>query len=1100
MKMNCLRILGTTVAAVSWLAICNPAAADVLAGWESGGLANSGPSPYTPTVSNPNVTVGGLTRGPGVASTTTANVWGGSAWNVTNEATAISGGKYAAFSVQATAGYTLSLTSISKLYFTRSATGPTNGALQYSTNGGATFVDIAVLSYGVIGTASTNNTNVDLSGIAALQNLDSNAVVMFRLANWGASSAAGTWYINNGNTNGVDLVVSGTLGSIGVAPRNLTVAPSSIVTNFGATAAFTVTAGGDPASNFWYKVVGSVTNLLPTATSATLTLSNLTAADTANYFVVLSNASGTNVSSMVSLVVNDPAFVTQPASMPGLYLGTARFSAGAIGSSLSYQWYFSDVNSNLTGIVPNGAQASGSVISGADTPTLTITNLQFSDPTNFVLVVSNSFGTSLASSVASLLSVGNHASLVFWDFNGPEFTSHITIPPPFFGIGTAQAVGSCNNPGTSPFSGAVDPIDGVGFNTHLPNFSWGSSSYPASGSNKLNGVQFTTSTVGAKNIQVSYDSRVSATASEYERLQYTTNGSTWIDFPYSTNFANHAVVYFPFGYNLTGFPGVDNNPNFGVRIVTEFQSTATYGIGTSNNYVGTANTYGTTGTVTYDIVNISGDSITNNNTPPTITSIPNTNTPDFTPITVNFTIGDLETAAGSLTLSAESLNRPTVDPGFSFGGSGANRTLTITPNFIPDQADAAPILVRVTDGNGDSTVTSFLLTLTSVNLAPTNSLVTVTATNTLANVPLSIPFKVGDDRTLPDNLTFTLESGNSTLVPVSNITVTGTGTNRTLTITPATNQLGVVVIGVTVNDVDTLEPRSTKANIAFMVRPNTNVVAIDYFNYDTPGALDAVSGGFWQHLTGNFGQMQTGGGIVLVNTLDNTENLQTPLLGAPYRTNSAAVLYSSFIVNLADPDRQPRANGTYFALFNDGSGVTGNYECRVVSATNGAAPGKYRLGINNFGADATTSVMFPQDLDQGSNYVVVTALVLSNGFSTLWVNPSDPSSLSVTDTTPAPAASNLFNIADFELRESGSNGGAVSVSKLKVGTTFDSVLPALHAQTQGTDVVINWSDPTLSIQAATNVSGPYLDLPGVSSSYLTNASGATQLYFRFKPN
>jgi hypothetical protein len=57
MKMNCLRILGTAVAAASWLAICNPAAADVLAGWESGGLTNSGPP--SADREHPNVMVGG---------------------------------------------------------------------------------------------------------------------------------------------------------------------------------------------------------------------------------------------------------------------------------------------------------------------------------------------------------------------------------------------------------------------------------------------------------------------------------------------------------------------------------------------------------------------------------------------------------------------------------------------------------------------------------------------------------------------------------------------------------------------------------------------------------------------------------------------------------------------------------------------------------------------------------------------------------------------------------------------------------------------------------------------------------------------------------
>ena len=706
--------------------------------------------------------------------------------------------------------------------------------------------------------------------------------------------------------------------------------------------------------------------------------------------------------------------------------------------------------------------------------------------------------------MASLISVDNNATLAFWNFNQTNFPNNLASPFPWFGVGTAFPVGSCNDPGTSPISGAVDPIDGPGFGLGTTNFSWGTANYPASTSNKLNGVQFNVSTVGAKNITVTYDSRVSATASDYERLQYTTDGATWIDYPSSSTFGGVGTTYLPYSYSLVGFPGVANNPNFGIRVVTEFQSSATYGAGVAgvvtSNYVGTANTYGTAGTVTYDIVNISGDAITNNNTPPTISYFTDTTMADFTNVTFNFTVGDAETPAGALTVSAVSLNPTKVNPAFTLGGSGANRTLNIQPNPIGDSVDAAPILVTVTDGNGDSTATWFTLTVTSLNLPPTNSLTALKATNTLANKAIAIPFKVGDDRTPVSGLTYTVASDNNTLIPAANIVVSNQGTaSPTVVITPATNQLGVALISVTVNDNDVLEPKSTTANVAVMVRPNTNIVTVDYFSYDSIGSLDTIASGFWNHLSGVFGQMQAGGGIVAVDTVDNTENLQTPLLGAPYKTNSASVLYSSFIVNMnpnLDSTKMPTVNGTYFAVFNDGSGVTGNYECRVVAATNDAAPGFYRIGINNFGADSTSGATFPQDLAPGSNYVVVTALVLSNGFSTVWVNPTGQLSQSVTDTTPA-AITNLFNISDFELRESGINGGLVDVSKLKVGMNFDSVFPSLHIASVGSNAVLNWSDPTLGVQSAPSVTGPYVDVVGATPPLTNNTSTNAATFFRF---
>jgi hypothetical protein len=912
-------------------------------------------------------------------------------------------------------------------------------------------------------------------------------------------------------------VVSLTITS---APPTISgIAPLSITTNAGSQVSFTVTASGGPPLGYqWYKETGSTTNLIAGATTSTLTLPSVLTGDAANYQAAVTNASLTGAtSSVVSLTVTaDPHIAAQPANAYGLLDGTVRFAVSAIGTApISYRWYFADAGGNTVAPVTDGhSTASGlAVVSGSQASTLTIANVQFVDPTNFLVVISNAYGTA-TSSVASLLAVSNTTVIAFWDFNGPEFTNLAVNPTcaynpvPYLGVGSAQAVGSCYNPGnifttaSSPFSGSVDPNDGLGFTSHLPPFSWGTDNYPASGGNKQNGVQFNVSTVGAKNIKVSYQSRVSATASDYERLQYTTNGTTWIDYPSSSTFGGIGTTYLPYSYNLSGFPGVANNPNFGFRVVTEFQSTATYGLSANAAYLGTANTYGTAGTVTYDLVTVTGDAITNNNAPPTVSSFANTNAPDYAPLTLNFTVSDDTTPPDQLTYSAVSLNTSTVNPAFTFGGSGANRTLRITPNTIPDQIDAAPILVTVTDANGDSAVTWFLLTVTSVNLAPTNSLTLLKATNTLANTAITIPFAVADDRTPASGLTYSVASGNTTLVPNANIVVNGAGTaSPSVTVTPAANQLGVGVINVTVNDNDVQEPRSTTATIAFMVRPNTNIVAIDYFDYDQSGALDAVSGGFWQHLSGVFGQMKVGSGSVTVDSINNTENLQTPLLNGPYKTNSGVVLYASYMVNITDPTKLPNNNGSFFSTFNDGSGVTGFYECLVVAATNGAALGNYRLGIVNSTNDssgaitATSAQMFARDLVPGSNYIVVTSLVLSNGFSTLWINPNSPSSVSVTDLIPALP---LNNIADFELRESGANAGIINLSYLKVGTSFDSVLPTLHIQAARPNVILNWSDPTLGIQSATNITGPYVDVPLAVPPYTNNAATNSEMFFRFK--
>jgi formylglycine-generating enzyme required for sulfatase activity len=78
---------------------------------------------------------------------------------------------------------------------------------------------------------------------------------------------------------------------------------------------------------------------------------------------------------------------------------------------------------------------------------------------------------------------------------------------------------------------------------------------------------------------------------------------------------------------------------------------------------------------------------------------------------IAFTIGDAQTAAGSLTLSGSSSNTTLVpNANIVFGGSGANRTVTVTP--ASSQTGTATITVTVSDGSLSASDT-FLLTVNS---------------------------------------------------------------------------------------------------------------------------------------------------------------------------------------------------------------------------------------------------------------------------------------------------------------------------------------------------------------------------------------------------
>ena len=107
-------------------------------------------------------------------------------------------------------------------------------------------------------------------------------------------------------------------------------------------------------------------------------------------------------------------------------------------------------------------------------------------------------------------------------------------------------------------------------------------------------------------------------------------------------------------------------------------------------------------------------------TPPTISNIPDqTILQNSSTGPIAFTVGDAKVAAANLQLSAASSNPGLVPNGnIVFGGSGANRTVTVTP--AAGQTGTATITVTVNDGP-NNTSTNFVVT---VNPGPTtNSMV-----------------------------------------------------------------------------------------------------------------------------------------------------------------------------------------------------------------------------------------------------------------------------------------------------------------------------------------------------------------------------------------
>ena len=205
--------------------------------------------------------------------------------------------------------------------------------------------------------------------------------------------------------------------------------------------------------------------------------------------------------------------------------------------------------------------------------------------------------------------------------------------------------------------------------------------------------------------------------------------------------------------------------------------------------------------VVYDTILIDDEPIGSHpggNAPPTITGVGNQSTPENTPlVSIPFTIGDVETNAADLSVAGVSSNQDLIPDGnIVFGGSESNRTVTLTP--VANQSGIATITLIVSDGSATAS-TSFSVTVGSFNSPP--SISPIANQSTPLNTPTAaIPFVVEDAQTNAESLVVTGASSNTALVPDANIQLAGTGTNRTVTLTPAAGQVGVSTITIHVTD------------------------------------------------------------------------------------------------------------------------------------------------------------------------------------------------------------------------------------------------------------------------------------------------------------
>lgn len=407
-------------------------------------------------------------------------------------------------------------------------------------------------------------------------------------------------------------------------------------------------------------------------------------------------------------------------------------------------------------------------------------------------------------------------------------------------------------------------------------------------------------------------------------------------------------------------------------------------------------------------------------------------------ITNYFTVSDPDESADNLVMSAFSSNEAVVPANsIFFGGSGTNRYFYITNGLV---AGSANITITATDTDGNPAQAYFKITV--LGTAPT---IAAVHTNTPINTAIALPVSVTQPGIDSSLIQLTATSGNTNLVLNTGILVSGSGTNRTVTVTPVAGQDGVapIILVATSTNTDPVLGTyfiSSTNRYCVMVLPSTNVVFSDRFDYlitDITGfdPISTDSGDFWFSRSGAGGtKVKVSSGVVQLLSGANVQSVIARLKDAPYLSGAGRIFTTTFKVQWTGAPASP-ASGTVVSLYDETAGGTSGLRGRL-STTNSA--GGFRLRLQN--TEGGDQVELPVDLSTGVPYTVRLVHDQDNAQSVLTLDPfGSPTSVTNLDM----AADRTIH--DISLRQ-GSDTGPLFIDDLQVAiSTKPTVGPSISS-------------------------------------------------------
>lgn len=607
------------------------------------------------------------------------------------------------------------------------------------------------------------------------------------------------------------------------SPPTVTTQPVSQSVNAGSAVTLAITASGTAPFSYQWRKNGTAIVGNSSATSATLALANVMPSDNGSYDCLVTNIAGSDVSQAATLVVNlvPPSVTSQPVSQMVTVGGNAVFSVTANGTApLSYQW--------RKGGVP---LVNGSVISGADQATLTLTGVAATDTGAYDVVITNAAGTATSAS-ASLVVSASVPDAIYWDF---------TLANPISGIPadvTGGTVTQGNNNGTTPlltttsvssgYTGASGTFNaGAAARIGALNQAAGGSAYFEFTFTPAAGKQFaaTALSFGARStgtgpqayaIFTSVDSFAAPVASGS-----LTNNSSWrlitTALPGVTSSAGEAVTFRIYGYNGAGSPAA-NTANWriddlkltaGVLAIPPVPPTVTAQpqAVTVNAFESASFTVGVTGTepITYQWRR-NGTPITDNASAATATlalaSVTTADAADYDCVITNIA-GTATSDAAKLTVNKLAATLKLGDLAATYDGTAKSVSVTTEPAGLatdvtyngsataPAQAGSYLVVATIIDPNyegsvaGQLTITKSAATVTLGDLSQRYDGTPRAATATTEPTGLNVVFTYDGSATAPTlpgayAVVATIDDGNYTGSAAGTLTITTTALVRHL--------------------------------------------------------------------------------------------------------------------------------------------------------------------------------------------------------------------------------------------------------------------------------------------------------------------------------